>query len=115
MLENLVILLVLLVVLMAAWIGFIYGKLMERRNMADFTRQNEVLAATAQTANQVEVAAGRAISIIQSPDADQSQIDANTDKIVAIEQQLARVRDDLNAATGSNQPTPQPLSGRQPR
>lgn len=100
----LIALLLLLAFMLVALISYIIG----RRTMADFTRQKEVLAALKTSVNQLDVTSQRAIAVIQSPDTDQSQIDAITDEMVQVEQQVARINQDLVAALPP-QPTPQPI------
>lgn len=76
--------------------------------MADFTQMNEALTGLQTTTNQMGATAARAIAVIQSPDADQPQIDAATARIVDIELQLANINASLVAALPP-QPTPEPV------
>lgn len=105
LIEVLAVVFVILVLALLVTVAFILGR---NRNMANFQQMNEAISALQTTTNQMGATSARAIGVIQSPDADQPAIDAATARIVDIEQQLASINQELNAALPPA-PTPQPL------
>ena len=65
--------------------------------MANFQQLTENLNALQTTTNQMGATAERAVTVIQSPDADQVQIDAAAQRVAEIEGQLAGINERLSA------------------
>ena len=107
LIDIFAVLLVVVVLMLVAVVSFILG----RRTMADFTTLNANISALQTTTNQMGATSARAIAQLQSPDADQSQIDAAAARVADVEGQLAEINSQLAGALPQN-PTVNPLARR---